>query len=620
MSLKKSTTVANAVDTFTDGAKPNRPRHRSARLAIQSGGSGAVPYIYLASPVPLGARVLSAKLRLATSGSWGGASVTLTAQRLTSRFVASKVTHGDAGSIPSFTTTGAVAVTRSSTGDGDWWEFDVTAMLQLVANGVAWYGWRITSNSATRRFLRAAQDDSRRPELVIEWAEASDTPTTLAPSEQAVSIASPTLEMDYNDPTAGVLTSAQVLVSASSAMTSPFDSGEVAVPAGSKAQVNLAATAYPGLALGGIAYWQGRVRDASGEWSAYSAPTWWTRVAKGALVINSPSSASPTLTDLTPTILFAFTPPAGATQEKYQVLVIRTSDGATVYNSGEVAGTASSHVIVEPNGQAVLQLSASYRLVVRVWDTVDRATVAGDPAFVEATRDFTLTTGGVAQPGALDVTALTAPPQYEVTFTRSAAPDSFAALVDGRPVAVDLDPAALFVSGTTYRYRFPAVRGGVDVTLGMVAVENGVMSPVRTTVVSRRTSGVWLVDKLVPSRFLFIAKTGGSTIELSEDGATLTPLGSESSVRITQGLGGYGGSITGVLIGEHGRTLQQWVDEALGMRGRPGRDYVMLVGTEAFECFIGDLKVRPTGDSTPGMRPISFSFGQTDAQRVAVSL
>jgi hypothetical protein len=625
MTATKTNTVRTAVDTWVGAAKPAKPHGQETRLTIADLAT-ARAYIYFGAPMPRGATIISAKLRLYTSGSFAGASVTLNVRRLAAKFTASKTTFGNK---PAATGTTA-ALTKVSTGDGDLFEVDVATIMQAIADGSSWYGFEVVTTSATLRLFRAAQAGSKRPELEVTWADAPDAPTTMTPNGQIVSSGKPVVEGDYTDPTGGTLTSVRVQVKTANTgwsadtgfSAATFDSLEVAVPAGSKARLDLNATAYAGSASGAQTFYTMQVKDESGQWSKWSVPASWTFTAKGTLTMSSPTTGAPTVTDFTPPVVFS----TSLAMEKYRVIVERTDTGAQVFDSGEVAqgGTAATCTVQGKSGKAVVTTGVPYRVIVRAWDTLDRVSTATDPAYVEAITAFTVTTGATAAVTGFSAAATTlpAPPGVTIDFTSATAPDAFTFTVDGVPVKADVIPSDVLVAGTAYRYTFTGIRPNVAQSFGVSRIVNGIASPIVAASVTPKVSGMWLIDT-ARDRYLFLAKTGSSSIALGEDSEVLTPLGANNGVRVTQGLRGYSGTISGVLVGASsglGRTLQQWVDEALAMRARAGRTYVLIVGTEAFEVTIGNLTVRPTGDSTPNLRPCSFDFEQTSDQRIAVTL
>lgn len=601
-------TIRNAFDTWVEALHPSKIRARGNQLHVFAGGGEIL--LYLATPVPRDGMVTVGLLRLYTYGSWGGAAPTISVQRVGTKYVNSKATWDNK---PAGTGT-IVTASHASTGGGDLWEFNVAPILQDVADGAAWYGFKITSDSATElRFRSAQHESSLTPKMVVAWTEAPDAPTTQSPDGgQAVNAASPVVECDYTD-TSGTTTLAamQVLVSASSDMSAPWDSGEE-LASGSKARLDLATTTYPGLAEAGVAYWQIRVKDSSGRWSAYSDVASWSRTAKGTVVADSPSAATPSVTDYTPVV--TWTP--SKVQEKFQVLVMLLSTGEVIFDSGEQPGTATSWTVEDSEGEAVLASGPQYEVEVRSWDAADRIGTTDDPPYASDSVVFDVQPGAPAPVSAITFTSgLDGRPTLTVSWERATAPDAFTILQGGVPIATNLALADLdSFGGTSYSYTLTNVRPNVANDIGIVAIENGVASPIVSASGTVRVSGVWLLDK-DGTRSLLVAKTGGSTFDLGEDGETIVPLGASEGVRITQGLRGYEGSVTGVVANIGGKTRDEWVDELLAMREATGKVRRLVLGTEVLNVVTWDMTVRPTGDSAPGMRSVSFEFMQVGTSR-----
>lgn len=606
----KTVTLRNAVDSWVEQDRPSKERPRGTQLAVQNGE--AETFLFFSLPVPRNATIISATLRLYTDGSFGGDGPTITVQRVTSKWNVSNLRWNNK---PGSTATNEANRSAASSGDGDEWAWNVAAMLQQVANGAAWYGFRITTASATRRRFRSAQAKAKKPTLTVTWSEAPDKPTTLSPAGgQSVNAAKPVLEMNYNDDSGSTtLAAAQVKVAADAGMAGAFDSGEVTA-SGSKARVDLAATAYPGLAEGVTAYWQGRVKDAGGSWSDWSSVVSFSRTAKGVVTIDSPGVGG-TLTDFTPPILWSFS----LVQSKAQVIVRRVDDGTEVFDSGEFAGTDQSVTVQSLTGDAVLTTGITYEVEVRVWDDTDRIGTTDDPAYSVAFREFTVTPGATVGVTNLRFEPRAPLPGLVAKWDRVEAPDGFTILRDGVPIETNIEPDDIEHDGLTWSYPLTNVRPNIDNEVSVAAVVGGVASPLTTETGRVKVAGAWLLD-LDETHTLFIAGTSSSTLALVEDGETLVPLGAGHGIRITQGVRGYEGTIAGVLISEGGKTVHEWVEEALAMRAQPGVVRRFVMGTEAFDVVVSNLTVRPTGDSSPGMRPVSFDFVQVSDQRVPVVL
>lgn len=608
----KTVTLRNAVDTWVGSAKPSKKHASDATIYVAAGE--AVGLVYFAFPASRGSTIVSATLTLYTKGAWSEG-VLVGAQRISEKWTAGSVTWNKRPN-----TAGPYAQkSDTATKDGFAYTLNVAPLLQQVADGAPWYGFNITSDDATLHAFRSAQAGGLKPVLTVTWSEAPDTPTRLSPSGgQAVNAAKPVLSMDYTD-TSGSTTLAalQVQIDPDPAgfATPDFDSGRV-LTTGSMARLDLSTTAYPGLAEGATTYWRGRVQDGAGEWSGWSTPTAFTRSAKGVVTVTSPSSGA--VDDFTPVITWTFTKP----QSKWQVIVT-DSDLAEVFNSGQVAGTETACTVDDARGKAVLTTGETYTVEVRAWDTESRIGTVDDPAYSTATLDFAVVpVAGVAPVTNLRTETITVPPGVRVLFDRADAPDALTILRDGKPIETNVDASENRIDGSnTYAVVLTNVRPNIAQTITVHAIVNGEASPGASIEAVARVAGAWLVDPDDPTgSALFIAATTSSTLALAEDAATLTPLGAGESVRITQGMRGYEGTVTGVLISEMGHTRDEWVDRALRLRATPGQRLRLIIGTEVLDVVIGNLTVRPTGDSSPGKRPISFDFWQVGKSRIAAGV
>lgn len=226
--------LRNAVDTFTWEARPSEEYPNSTRLRLRtSSGQNQFAWVYFTRPFPLGATIISARLKVyadAAAGNWGAASRTLTGKRVTAGWKVARLNYGNQ---PGTTTTNQATVTKSTAiTDGTLWDLDIKAMMQQVADGTAWYGIRLDLNDATLRRLYSAQASRFKPTLEVTWSEAPDKPTVLSPSgNRSVSVALPVLRFDFTD-TAGntSMAAARIQIDANNIFTAPtLDTGWVAM-------------------------------------------------------------------------------------------------------------------------------------------------------------------------------------------------------------------------------------------------------------------------------------------------------------------------------------------------------------------------------------------------------
>ncbi len=210
------------VDSFVKENVPAANFGDTPRLWVNGGGSSdqRFSYLYHSRPFPIGARILSAKLRLYLNGAWSGTN-NLTAKRITSTWGENKLTWNNK---PNVTATNSASATVTSGVDGQMVEFDITNMMVDIASGLNWWGWRIELSQHADRAFNSADNGTAtlRPEFEVNWTLAPDAPGDLAPAAgDIVASAYPALSWTMSFPGGGSETSAQIQVSTSSSFASP---------------------------------------------------------------------------------------------------------------------------------------------------------------------------------------------------------------------------------------------------------------------------------------------------------------------------------------------------------------------------------------------------------------
>lgn len=220
--------VKNAIDTWVNSAAPARNYGEAVRLWLKSGAKSSL--LYFNKPWTPGSTIISAKLRVYTTAAWAG-SVTLTAQRASSKWSVNKVTWSNkpAGSGPT------AAATVVGAAAGTMFEIDVTSIIQPIANGLAWYGLILTTNSASDTAIHSQQSSAGalRPVLVVQWNDPPEAPDNLRPAGgRFAGKAAPYIAYDFNDANGDTdLSTQQVQIGASTVLldagTTTWDTGEV---------------------------------------------------------------------------------------------------------------------------------------------------------------------------------------------------------------------------------------------------------------------------------------------------------------------------------------------------------------------------------------------------------
>lgn len=598
-----TTPVKTSVDTHAFQGSPNTNYGPSVRLALNgTGGTDDRRAFLHFPPVPLGATIVSATLKLYTRGAWAGTQ-TVTAKRITEKWSEGKLTWNKQPAV-SATNPGSVVVVGA--GDGVEVPIDVTALMGDVSAGNPYFGIRLELSADVLRYFHSAEATkaSLRPVLEVEWSEPPDPPQSLAPSGgRAVSGTKPVLAWAFGHPNVSAQTSSQVQVSTTSDFTSPaYDSGKVA---NTSPRWDLGATAFSALADGDVRWWRVRVWDEADVASEWSDPVSFARQTKGTLTITSPSGG--TVADLSPPVVWTFT---GETQESYQVRVEEDVGGVwtELHDSGRIVGTTLSYGIPE----GLLIGGPDYRVEVRVWDTLDRQAIANDPDYVTDTEPFTYVRSGV--PAA--VTALTADaypvahgPGVELEWTRATAPDYFALMVDGVnvPGYERIDPADVLVSGTSYRMVYWGATPRVAHTyeLEAVVISGGVKQHSdgnATDSLTTNSTDIWLVDE---DDDLY-ANLGGqdrADFGVGESGATHYLRGRRDPVVIIDTVRGYEGSISGLL---RGKTVRDALLELYARR----KVLRLVIGDVTIPVRIRNVAPPPTPLSNDRLYTAAFDFVQ----------
>lgn len=540
--------VRNLVDNYINQSSPNSTYATVGNLWLQNITSAIRrALIYGPNPVPRGATVISAKMRVYNVQAWPG-SVSLACHQITSAWNTSRVSWNTAPTYGS----GKNAV-KVDTPAGTMWEFDVTDWFQAISNGSSkWYGFIFLTNSGiVTRSLHSVNSPhtTKRPYIEVEWRDNPAEPDALSPSGgRAITSDKPLLTFNYNDPSGNdPLDAIQVQVGTTEALVNAgsgeWDSGVVVTE---DPQLDLLFTSYPGLAAGATAWWRVRVRDDTGLWSVWSDAVSFTRVLMGNLTMLVDGD-NDGVYSANPAVSWTFT---GATQKSYHVFVVDPATDEQVYNSGKITSSATSHGI--PEGY-IKKDPFLYSFFVRIYDTIAREATPYQPTYVQAV----LPNLPIASVGAHGITGLSVVldpvfPQVDLTWTRASTPDYYEIYRSKDNVNFEcidvVDGGSLLVSGTSYKYedltapsyrqsywRIRAVNGGLHTSAtGSVGAE-----PERIAPILMRPDKSDVIIFLNPDR-------SRNNTDIQE----LVEVQGGPPVLITQHIGGESGSIKGLLTSE----------------------------------------------------------------------
>lgn len=597
--------LKSVVDTHAREANPATEYGGLARLWVRGTAGSAAKYAYIWFPkqVPIGAKVLSAVLRLRLSGAWSGTN-NLTAKRITQKWKEGTLNWNNK---PTVTTTNQEAVTVTGGVDKQLVEFDVTDIIQDVANGGGFFGFRIELSQNVDRAFRSGEDalEIYRPQLELEWSESPDPPDRLAPDgEDAVSTDSPLLSWRFSDKVGtgdGALQeSSQVQISADPADfagTPDFDTGKVANDL-SEYDLTLDGP-WDGSLLPDAAtlYWRVKVWDGTDFESDWSEIAEFQRDDLGSLVIDEPGATVP---ETTPPVIWTLT---GETQGRYRVTLFRIEADLDVTQLWQIADVGTDNSVTIAPG--FLVSGSSYRVQVEVWDDVPRV---GDEHLTESV-DFTYardTTPDAVE--TLSAATVSGSPEVVLTWTRTVAPDYFALVVDGVEVLDRIDPADFLTVPNTYEMGYWGATPREEHTYEIEAVvlDSGIYrhsGPNPEVEAITKPVGIWLVDEADSTAVQIVGKESAE-FGINESAATFEPVGARALVRITDIVRGYRGPVKGQILGASAR------DSFLELKRRR-KNLTLVVGDLAFPIRMEEAACTPTASPGDLVFVISFEFFQS---------
>jgi hypothetical protein len=503
------------------------------KMGVNTGDTPRAAYLFFGRPFPNGVTVLSAKLRLYQQGAATGGSRTLTVQRVTKAWSESGLTWENR---PLGTGATATRTQGDSATDGRAWEFDVQALMQQVADGASFYGMRVTSNLTAPIWFysKNANVGQYMATLEVEWSDAPDAPVDCSPTaNQAVSLLRPTFRMDYTDP------SGEDGLQAVQVQVSPTGNFSAIVADSGVYPTDLPEWTCTTDLTSSVYQWRGRTQDAAGNWSPFSAPQPFRRVAKGVLTLTNP-----TATVYTPTPSWSWTwqpttdPSFPDDQRAFQIWIVDPDDPTEViWTSGKRTSTTTSFTMPSSD-RLLLTPGESYLTILRVWGSLARAATPNDPVYVEASTTFSFGTTGTSN--VVGLTPVPGNPFIRLEWRTSSAPDEFVIIRNGRTVAVE-DADDLRVSGTLYRYEDRAAKPGQRHVWG-IATKNGTSTNNPVSVPGELyVEGLWVYSLKVGDLAVQMWGQDGEPDPMSftpdEDVAIFAGAGSTRAVMIATGAG-----------------------------------------------------------------------------------
>lgn len=279
-----------------------------------------------------------------------------------------------------------------------------------------------------------------------------------------------------------------------------------------------------------------------------------------------------------------------------------------IYDSGRRPFTDVSFTI--PDGK-IKKSNKLYRLTLRVWDTLDREDLPSAPSYVEKSADFLMVRSPTPTPPS-SIVATPVGPHVQLDVVRASAPDEFALKVDGVYVRDHIDPADVFLTGTTYRINYYGAVPNVATVYEVEAIVSSKYSMNNPTDTETITpTGVWIMG---PDDGVEVIVRGADTPDLSigESGETFFLVGRRDPVRITDAVRGYEGTINGLIADYGGVTALTYVERLESLKGLAGTKEVrLLIGRLNIPVILGSIKLSQMG-VPKGVYEVSLEVWQVD--------
>lgn len=591
------------IDSHVNQTVTGKNYGEEKRMVLNGSGS-AERRAYLSFPIPeavIGADIVSAILTVYLASAWSSGPHTVTAKRVTESWKETKVTWANK---PAVTATNSATDSVTGGAAGDTLDFNVTAMIAQVAAGAAFYGFELSLDTTGSKEIYASEAvaDGVLAKLTIVYGQVPDAPTNLSPDGGlGVPDALPTYSWEFSTPDdAEAQGESQVQVDNNSDFSSTiYDSGWNANTETQWTQTS------GSLSDNTTYYWRVRVRDSAGNESEWSETAEFTRSSYGTLTITEPTADLDNVDTNEPTIEHTF---SGRTQQRVVYVLQEKRTGrqwVTVYQT-TVIGTGLSFQL--PAGWVrFAPVDAIYKIIVRVYDTIDRDVIPDSPPYVEAERTFEYVKGGVpADPTAVSV--VQDGPGFKVSWTRTAIPTTFIITLNGEVIAT-LDPAAVSIGGNDYEYTFYEYDPQESNEVGVAAVASNQTSDVVTDTFTSSVAGIYLVEPET-GLYVFIAGKAGLKTAYGEAGTTFFPIGRQSPVRVTDSKRGMEGSVNGVFLLFGSDTSEEMRENVLLMKELDtSTEFRLIWGHNNIPVIIGPLELEEI-DAGEEMYNISFPFWQ----------
>lgn len=322
------------------------------------------------------------------------------------------------------------------------------------------------------------------------------------------------------------------------------------------------------------------------------------------------TAGQPTFSDPTPVIQWATSGDMPQTRWRASVSILKGSTWVVVDSSGMVVSDETDWT-----PKVGLAMAGRAKIIVDVFDDRAREATPGFPIYASASSEFEfqpVTTVEAAQ--SLEVVPDPSIPVVTIRWKRSEVPDRWDVYRDDM-LLTRHEGLDFLVSGDQYEVRDMVCPGGPH-RWTIFAIVNGKASKSSYIEETIDHPGIWLVDEETQERVWIQGDAAGHDINLEEENTVLKPLGGGSTVVVTNGLYGYGGTISGVLVDQPWmpatETAKLWRERLLKWRADPGHALRILIEDMDFRAAIYDVKVRGVHPFVGTRWSVTMSVHQTD--------
>lgn len=643
------TLLRDVVDTYSNEARPAENFGKAGLLRLDAAGTAEKRVFLFASGGPRpGTYVLDATLSLFARQPWAG-SQNVTVRRIIETWKERTLTWRRS---PDSTADSAATQSVGPLANKAEVEFDVTDIVRdaFLGTGVPFYGFEIRGEDAGdfTFWSSEADDPAVRPRLEIHYTVVPAAAYDLVPGDaDVVSIAKPVLRWTFFDPDGEEQQAFVVEADPTNDFETPaFNSGEIT---STDPQLDLALTAIAAITDGGDLYWRVMVQDASGQWGPWSDIVQISRVSKGSLTINSPTSE---IEETTPTIATVLSTRDLRAIEYFLEEDIFASGGigdevidgwgdldwgsgpwgsVVVASFGNVLGStdvwhearfkaeadAGDEFEFDVPKKTIRRRTATYKLTVRTWDTIEnRVHTPGDPNYLE---EFVVFSWVDPSAPPAPVTSFVAAPEsaggpgISLTWTRAAVPDTWKLMVDGRVEEDKVDATEWQIGGTSYGVTYYAADPSIEHEFEIVAVVNvggvGVTSSGNpTALATSQPIGIWLISGDVATtaepqtRFQMLGDAD-SPAAIGESRERLTPVGRQAPVDIVDSIRGYEDTLQGVVQSPEDRITLETIKASPTARVR------LVMGDMSIPVRLGEISIGRF-PNVRGLYPVSVEIAQ----------